>query len=614
MATGIRAAEFHISPAGQDDAAGTASKPFASLARARDAARTVAPGEPRRIVVHGGGYYNVAVELAPVDSGLIIESAGGARPVFYGGIRLTNWVREPGGFLVAALPPDRNWQIRMLDVDGRFALRARYPATGTMPHRTSFNVPWMSTTGGGWQRNPTQEELTTLQYNPGDLPASLDITNTEVTVYHMWDESCVGVASHDVASHTLRLAPAPGHPPGAFGVKKFVVWNTREGMTQPGQWYHDRTAQRIVYQPLPGQDMSQLAVIVPTSESILRLRGRPEAMIRNVTVRGITFSVTTVPLVAGGFAAAHYDGAISVQSGADCSFRDITVSRVAGHGINTKGDVTRIGVTDSEFTDCGAGGIYVGGSQSVISNNLVRGIGRLYPSAVGIFRGGRGNLVAHNEIHDCTYSAINYGGVSNIIANNLIHDCMKVLHDGAAIYLFAGRDCVLRGNLARDIVDTGGYGASAYYLDERSTGCVVEGNVSVRVNWPSHNHMATNNIVRENVFVAAGDARITLPRSSGFAFTRNVLYAPGRIRIENPGGVTNWQGNLFYSGAGKIERVPLKNYSNAGSESGAPDGTAVADPLVEVAANGVVRFRSNSPALQMGLTMPDVSRAGRLPR
>jgi hypothetical protein len=56
---------------------------------------------------------------------------------------------------------------------------------------------------------------------------------------------------------------------------------------------------------------------------------------------------------------------------------------------------------------------------------------------------------------------------------------MKVLHDGAAIYLFAARNCVLRGNVARDIVDTGGYGASAYYLDERSTGCVVERNLSL---------------------------------------------------------------------------------------------------------------------------------------
>jgi hypothetical protein len=78
-----------------------------------------------------------------------------------------------------------------------------------------------------------------------------------------------------------------------------------------------------------------------------------------------------------------------------------------------------------------------------------------------------------------------------VIEHNLIYDCMKVLHDGAAIYMFAATNCVLRGNVARDVPDTGGYGSSAYYLDERSTGCVVERNLSHArrpAHAPSHGH------------------------------------------------------------------------------------------------------------------------------
>ena len=96
------------------------------------------------------------------------------------------------------------------------------------------------------------------------------------------------------------------------------------------------------------------------------------------------------------------------------------------------------------------GGIYVGGSRAVIDNNHVHAIGRSYPSAIGIYRGGKENLVSHNEVHDCSYSAINYGGEANRVEDNLIYDCMKVLHDGAAIYLFAATNCVVRRNLARD--------------------------------------------------------------------------------------------------------------------------------------------------------------------
>ena len=56
-----------------------------------------------------------------------------------------------------------------------------------------------------------------------------------------------------------------------------------------------------------------------------------------------------------------------------------------------------------------------------------------------------------------------------------------------------GKRVVLRGNYIHDIVDMGGYGASAYYLDEQAEDCLVEGNLSVRVARPSHNHMARKN-------------------------------------------------------------------------------------------------------------------------
>jgi hypothetical protein len=76
--------------------------------------------------------------------------------------------------------------------------------------------------------------LTTLIYKKGDVPAALDIKNAEVTVFHMRDESVAGIASHEAAAGTFKLNPPLGHPPGAFGVKTFCLWNIKEGMTQPG--------------------------------------------------------------------------------------------------------------------------------------------------------------------------------------------------------------------------------------------------------------------------------------------------------------------------------------------------------------------------------------------
>ncbi len=617
-------AAIYVAPGGNDDSAGTREQPLATLSKAVVSARSLPADVPRRVVLRGGSYWNVAVALGPEDSGLTLEAASGETPVLHGGQRLTGWAKAGDAWVAAPLPDLpvteaevaaglalARWEVRLLLVNGQSRPRARFPDNGELSHLSSFDVSWMSTTGGGWQRKPTIEELTTLRYRPGDLPAGLEVRDAEITVYHMWDESCVGVAAHDPARGLLQLAPATGHPPGAFGVKKFVAWNIREGLLRPGQWYHDRVGNRIVYWPLPGERIDQVEVVVPTRRTVLRLAGLPGQPVRQVTLRGLTVTVTTAPLIAGGFAAAAFDGAISLSHAEDCSLDTLTVRGVAGHGIDAVRGSVRTRVSRSEITDCGAGGIYVGGTGASISDNHVHGIGRAYPSAIGVYRGGRDCVVRHNEIHDVPYSAINYGGTGNVVEYNLIYDCMKVLHDGAAIYLFAARDCVLRGNLARDIVDTGGYGASAYYLDERSTGCVVERNLSLRVARPLHNHMATNNVIRDNVFLVEGDAKLTFPRSEDFTMTRNILYATGNILVEGMNAVTNWAGNLFFSGTGRIEGVRLKNYAAAEEVESLPDGVLVADPLFMDWRQGDYRFQDASPAHRLGLRPIAAGRAGR---
>ena len=607
------AADLYVAPNGDDANPGTRQQPFATLDRALAASRAQPAGSTRRILMRGGRYFDVSVRLGPEDSGLTVEAAPGEHPVLYGGVPLRRWKKDGDRFYSAAIPSaQKPPEVRMLEVDGAMAPRARFPAEGTLTHESTFDVPWMSTTGGGWKRKPTQEELTALQYRSGDLGPWLDTKSAEITVYHMWDESCVGIASIDPDRRILTFSSPTGHPPGAFGVKKYVLWNIREGMTGPGRWYQDRTTNRLVYWPLPDQNMGKTDVIAATRETIIRLRGTSRNPVHDITIRGLTFSATTVPLVAAGFAAAAFDGAVSLDNTQDCTLEGLVVARVGGHAINTRGNCTGTRVLNCEVSNCGAGGIYVGGTHAILENNGVHDVGLAYPSAIGINRGGSDCIVRHNEIHGCSYSAINYGGENNLIESNLIYDCMKVLHDGAAIYLFAAKNCIIRGNVARDIVNTGGYGASSYYLDERSEGCVVENNLSLRVAWPTHNHMAKNNTVRNNVFVAPEDIRLSFPRSTDYTLEGNVIYAGGKIQIQNIDGVTAWSKNLFFSKAGKIELLHLKDYQQTSAEPGAPGDTTVGDPLFTDPEKGDFSFKPGSPALALGLKPIDVSAAGRL--
>jgi len=618
-----RGVTFFVSPVGRDawsgrPAAPTADRsdgPVATLQAACRAARETDADTAPTVTIQAGQYFlDEPVVLTAQDRGLTVQAAPGAQVRLYGGKVVAGWQKEGERLYAARLPgvKEGTWDFRALIVNGRFCPRARLPEQGHFEHLSRFDVPWMTTTGGGWKRKPTESELTTLRYRPEDLGTWLDANNAEITVYHMWDESLVGLRADDRESHTLTFSTPAGHPPGAFGVKKYVLWNVREGMTEPGQWYLDRTRGKVVYWPLPDEDMNEAKVIAPTVESIITLKGTKENPVEDITIRGLTLSVTTTPLKAGGFGAGRFDGAVSATFARNCTFADLEIVNAGGQGLKISGSDVRI--ERCHVHHVGACGIRFGGTGVQVTDNHIHDVGLTYPSAIALPGGGQDCLITHNHVHHTPYSAITCGGTNNRIEHNRIHHAMQQLHDGAGIYCFAGKNLVLRGNFIHDITDTGGYGASAYYLDERSENCLVEGNLSIDVARPSHNHMAQNNTIGNNVFISGKDLRLTFPRSSGYTFEKNVLVAGGKIVFDNFEAVAQTSNNILYSEQGEVVCHRLDRYSQTGSYALKPDDSnTLATPMLTAYRKGRVEFAPGSPARALGIEPIDVSEAGPRP-
>jgi len=148
----------YVSPLGDDAHAGTPEQPLQTFTRARDLLRKASDAAPKKMIVRGGEYYDVALELGPEDSGLVIQAAQGETPVLYGGRLVTGWQQDgehpgenPGENLYAAQLPEVQggaWDFRMLQVNGRFCTRARLPMGGHFRHLSRFDVPWLSTSQG----------------------------------------------------------------------------------------------------------------------------------------------------------------------------------------------------------------------------------------------------------------------------------------------------------------------------------------------------------------------------------------------------------------------------------------------------------------------------------
>ena len=59
--------------------------------------------------------------------------------------------------------------------------------------------------------------------------------------------------------------------------------------------------------------------------------------------------------------------------------------------------------------------------------------------------------IYRNEIHDAPYSGMIIGKTDILAEENLIYRVMREIHDGAAIYAYGVNNCILRGNVVRDI-------------------------------------------------------------------------------------------------------------------------------------------------------------------
>ena len=121
------------------------------------------------------------------------------------------------------------WDFRALVVNDRLCPRARLPQTGRLTHETSFPVRWMSSAGGGWERKPTRQDLTTLQYKAG-----LDVAMRNL-------KTLGRRRGYDPASETFLVVPGQEARGFRIGPTDYVL--TRE-LTNAQDLFAEWAAQR----------------------------------------------------------------------------------------------------------------------------------------------------------------------------------------------------------------------------------------------------------------------------------------------------------------------------------------------------------------------------------
>ncbi|MBN1417989.1 MAG: right-handed parallel beta-helix repeat-containing protein [Planctomycetes bacterium] len=542
-------AEFHVAPGGADENPGTRERPFRTLARARDAIRTLkgAQGLPAggvTVWIAGGTYAPAApIDLGPEDAGtpaspITYRAREGEIVRLAGGIGLSGWRPVADPKMLDRLDPSARGKVVEIDL-GAAGIRDLGTATGAGTRAELFFRDQPMTLARwpneGFARIADLAGAKPMQSHgiPGNREGKLVydgdrprrwIGEDDVWLhgYWFWDwsDAFQKVESIDPEERVIATVP-PYHHYGYRKGQRFYALNVLAELDSPGEWYIDRrTGILYFWPPAPVEEARAVVSVLP---SLFRIRDASW-----VTIRGVILEATR-------------STAVTIQGGARI--------RVAGCRIRNTGawGVTIGGGTDHAVEGCdilrtGEGGVSLSGGDrrtltpsrhAAIDNHIhhFARIQRTYRPAVGVQ--GVGQRVAHNRIHDAPHNGILLGGNDHVIEFNEIHDVCFETGDVGAFYM--GRDWTARGTIIRhnhfhDIRGPGLHGAMAVYLDDSASGIAIIGNLFVRAARAAFIGGGRDNLVEGNIFVDCETSVHVDARGVGWMRSTVETTLPERLR------------------------------------------------------------------------------------
>jgi hypothetical protein len=593
-------ADLYVSPAGLDTNPGTLAAPFLTLERAQTAVRAMkTAGLPAGGVVVWlrGGVYPRQATFALTNS----DSGTAASPVVYRGYPAET-ARVSGGTQLPAsafkvvtssspvwsrLDPTAQGVVVAADLSslgitdyGTLAPRG-FGAQGVTAALELFIDGTRQPLGRWPDADSTDPDVTYGFSSVATVTSNTVIALSEdratrwshapdpwVHGYfaYTWADDNLAVSRVDASTGTLTLASAPSYgitnPLQGAGAPPIMAFNLLEEITEPGEWYVDRTSGLLYL--WPPANLAQHDVVA----SILAAPLVTVTGASNIVLQELTFEASRTKLLT-------IQGSSTDVDVVGCTLRDSgdSAAEIADGSGNVFDGVL--------IHDTGEGGVSVGGGDrptltqagNVVKNSDIHDFSQFvwtYTPAVNV--SGDGNIVKNNVLHGAPHAAILYSGSQHTFSENEIYGVCGFTSDAGAIY--SGRDWGARGNVIKwnfihDVASNmkGGYGVHAIYLDDCLSGITVTGNVVWNVTGFGIEHGGgRDNLMTNNIFANAGTA---------------VLEADNRC-ASSPSPVTNVPGDSW----NLLQKLEAVNYQMDPWATTYPSCAAIPDDFATVTASG----------------------------
>lgn len=279
---------FAVSPAGNDNAAGTVEHPFRTLQRAQEAVRQVNGTHDVTVELEGGVYrLKRPLIFTAQDGGLnghrvMWTNALGTQPVLSGAMRVTGWkLWDKKRDIYVANTPLR-LDSRQLWVNGELMHRGRMK----IPRSDArFSMQGITLTGAQFDslaklKNQSRMEIDATGFFTMRISPVVRIDGRTLVMQEpAWKNNIWGYDTIDT----------PYQPRFA----RLYLVNSLAFVNDPGEWYIDPSEGKLYLRPPAGVNVKTMNVELPRLTVLMSVGNSLAAPVRDLTFHGIRFSYTT---------------------------------------------------------------------------------------------------------------------------------------------------------------------------------------------------------------------------------------------------------------------------------------------------------------------------------